>query len=417
MGPTPSTRRAPADLPVGERSRLDRAPDGHVAARDRDVPGAGHGRQHERRRLGGPGLLAGAGVDRPQDAVRVGDEQLLAGPLHAELAGERAVPVEPQPPPLRARVEVAPGQAVAVLVGGDGEPRLGQPHALARRHLPRDAAGVEAIRGESGEQQDDHRPGHAGGEQQRLLPRPAPVPARPGSPQRAPRPAGTARRPRSGSGCATGTGARGRRARRRPRARAESGASCVDALPGWTSRPRGTRLRRCPNACASPACPRPATRTRTSPCSTTACAGTGSTWSTTPGRRFGWLFRNRRRVDVLHFHWRLDRLFRLADDGLGRRRWRERAYPGARRGAAARAAGADAPRSRARAGSAIAWTVHEPWTCRPDGPWLDHRAGRVVARAADVLMAHDHASAELTTPLPAPRGGRSPCCRCPATGS
>ncbi len=116
----------------------------------------------------------------------------------------------------------------------------------------------------------------------------------------------------------------------------------------------------------------------------------------------GWLFRNRRRVDVLHVHWRLDRLFRLADDSLGRRRWRERAYPAPV--AAVRLARLALMLRLARACAIrVAWTVHEPWTCRPDGPWLDHRAGRVVARAADVLMAHDHASAELATRFLAPR--------------
>ena len=116
----------------------------------------------------------------------------------------------------------------------------------------------------------------------------------------------------------------------------------------------------------------------------------------------GWLLRNRRRVDVLHVHWRLDRLFRLADDSLGRRRWRERAHPAPV--AALRLARLAVMLRLARAcGIRIAWTVHEPWTCRPDGPWLDHRAGRIVARAADVLMAHDHASAELATRFLPPR--------------
>jgi beta-1,4-mannosyltransferase len=115
-----------------------------------------------------------------------------------------------------------------------------------------------------------------------------------------------------------------------------------------------------------------------------------------------WVLRNRRRVDVLHLHWRLDRLFRLSDDSLGRRRWRERAHPAPV--AALRLARLALTLRLARAaGMRIAWTVHEPWACRPDGPWLDHRAGRIVARAADVLMAHDHASAELATRYLRPR--------------
>jgi glycosyltransferase involved in cell wall biosynthesis len=115
-----------------------------------------------------------------------------------------------------------------------------------------------------------------------------------------------------------------------------------------------------------------------------------------------WLLRNRRRFDVLHVHWRLDRLFRLADDGLGGERWSERAHPVPV--AALRLLRLAAMLRLARAlGIRIAWTVHEPWACRPDGPWLDHRAGRIVARAADVLMAHDHGSAELATRYLRPR--------------
>jgi glycosyltransferase involved in cell wall biosynthesis len=115
-----------------------------------------------------------------------------------------------------------------------------------------------------------------------------------------------------------------------------------------------------------------------------------------------WLLRNRRRFDVLHVHWRLDRLFRLADDGLGGERWSERAHPVPV--AALRLLRLAAMLRLARAlGIRVAWTVHEPWACRPDGPWLDHRAGRIVARAADVLMAHDHGSAELATRYLRPR--------------
>ena len=109
-----------------------------------------------------------------------------------------------------------------------------------------------------------------------------------------------------------------------------------------------------------------------------------------------WLLRNRRRVDVLHVHWRLDRLFRLADDSLGSRGWRERAYPAPI--AALRLARLALMLRLARAaGLRIAWTVHEPWACRPGGRRLDHLVGRVVAREADVLMAHESASAELAT--------------------
>jgi glycosyltransferase involved in cell wall biosynthesis len=92
-----------------------------------------------------------------------------------------------------------------------------------------------------------------------------------------------------------------------------------------------------------------------------------------------WLWRHRRSVDVLHFHWGLHRLHRhgpLAAPRLARL---------AILLAAARASGIR-----------IAWTAHEPLMCAPGAPWLDRAAGRLVARAADVVMAHDHASAEVT---------------------
>jgi glycosyltransferase involved in cell wall biosynthesis len=112
------------------------------------------------------------------------------------------------------------------------------------------------------------------------------------------------------------------------------------------------------------------------------------------------LLRRRREIDVIHFHWRLDRLFRLADDGLAT--GRERAFPAPV--AALRLLRLAVTLRLARAaGITIAWTVHEPWDCRPGGRRLDHWVGRLVARSADVLMAHDHASAELTRRFLRPR--------------
>jgi glycosyltransferase involved in cell wall biosynthesis len=107
-----------------------------------------------------------------------------------------------------------------------------------------------------------------------------------------------------------------------------------------------------------------------------------------------WVWRNRRAVDVLHVHWRLDRLFRTTA--------RERSLPAPL--AALRLARLALALRLARAvGMRIAWTAHEPWTCRPGGRRLDHLAARIVAAAADSVMAHDHASADLTRRFHRPR--------------
>ncbi len=92
-----------------------------------------------------------------------------------------------------------------------------------------------------------------------------------------------------------------------------------------------------------------------------------------------WLRRHRRSVDVLHFHWGLERLHRNGPL------------------AALRLARLALVLAVARAsGIRIAWTAHEPLMCAPGSPWLDRAAGLLVARAADVVMAHDQVSAEVT---------------------
>ena len=112
------------------------------------------------------------------------------------------------------------------------------------------------------------------------------------------------------------------------------------------------------------------------------------------------LLRRRPGIDVVHFHWRVDRMYRIAEDGLLSGRERAHRAPVAALRLVRFALLLRLVRAR---GIRIAWTVHEPWTCRPDGPRLDHLAGRLLARCADVLMTHDEASAELTRSYLQPR--------------
>jgi beta-1,4-mannosyltransferase len=103
-----------------------------------------------------------------------------------------------------------------------------------------------------------------------------------------------------------------------------------------------------------------------------------------------WLLAARRTVDVLHFHWRLDRLY-----------WRRgaaiegREEGGAfRPGAALRLARFALWLKLARAlGIRVAWTAHEVAPHGPGGPLLDRLAGRLLARSADALMVHSQAAA------------------------
>ena len=112
------------------------------------------------------------------------------------------------------------------------------------------------------------------------------------------------------------------------------------------------------------------------------------------------LLRRRPGIDVIHFQWRLDRLIRVADDDLDSGHQRVALAPAAA-GRLARLAAALAL-ARAR-GIRIAWTVHEPWRHAPGGLSLDHLMGRLIARLADALMTHEHASAEQTRRFLRPR--------------
>jgi len=106
----------------------------------------------------------------------------------------------------------------------------------------------------------------------------------------------------------------------------------------------------------------------------------------------GWLVRNRGRVDLLHFHWRFDRLVhrRTRTDP-----WNEPTGDGAHRQLV------DALRvtrglTLAKAlGYRIAWTVHDVARIGPDGCLFERLVARALARSADVLLAHGVAAAAL----------------------
>lgn len=93
-----------------------------------------------------------------------------------------------------------------------------------------------------------------------------------------------------------------------------------------------------------------------------------------------WLLRRRRDVDVLHFHWPQG-YWRHGDDGASPLGWVKVALLAVRL-AAARAMGVR-----------IAWTVHQPLPHERARRGLDRAGGLVLAHAANVLIAHDRASA------------------------
>lgn len=88
-----------------------------------------------------------------------------------------------------------------------------------------------------------------------------------------------------------------------------------------------------------------------------------------------WLWRARRRPAYLHFHWRMDRIYR--------RSWLRLALFAARLQAAR------------LLGYRLVWTIHEAYPHARPAPRLDRAAGRMLARACHVLLAHDdgHVSA------------------------
>ncbi len=116
-----------------------------------------------------------------------------------------------------------------------------------------------------------------------------------------------------------------------------------------------------------------------------------------PGLTLRALWQFRRRVGVLHFHWRPDLSYApcLAKGARGRRRRLQAALQLCR-----------FPFLLAWArllGYRIVWTVHEIWPARH--AWVDRAGHTLLAKASSVLMAHDSAvadrlRAELERPLP-----------------
>jgi beta-1,4-mannosyltransferase len=101
--------------------------------------------------------------------------------------------------------------------------------------------------------------------------------------------------------------------------------------------------------------------------------------------KLGWLRRNRRNVQILHFHWPQSYYQWLWDPAWARRplSW-VRLVVFAARLAAARALG-----------YRLVWTVHQVYPHETVSRWLDRLAGRALAAACNGLTAHDRATAEL----------------------
>lgn len=104
-----------------------------------------------------------------------------------------------------------------------------------------------------------------------------------------------------------------------------------------------------------------------------------------------WLWRQRRRVSFLHFHWRTDRYYDWPDDWhcwhppLTLRRvlvWGKLLSFVARL------------RLARALGYRLAWTVHDVYPKNPFGRRLHRAAARSLARSAHVLLAHDRATAQ-----------------------
>jgi glycosyltransferase involved in cell wall biosynthesis len=97
-----------------------------------------------------------------------------------------------------------------------------------------------------------------------------------------------------------------------------------------------------------------------------------------------WLVRNRRAVDVLHFHWPQGYYQWSGEPACARRplSWVRLGLFSARL-AAARALG-----------YRVWWTIHQVYPHETTSRAVDRRAGRRLVRAATVLTAHDRATAE-----------------------
>ena len=99
--------------------------------------------------------------------------------------------------------------------------------------------------------------------------------------------------------------------------------------------------------------------------------------------RIRWLVRNRRRIDLLHFHW---------PQGY----WRPQSRRGVQ-GQAVEVAYLLLFLLRLRAarllGFRVAWTIHQVDPHERDTPRIDRVGSVALARASDVLLAHDRATA------------------------
>lgn len=106
----------------------------------------------------------------------------------------------------------------------------------------------------------------------------------------------------------------------------------------------------------------------------------------------GWLWRHRRDVQFLHFHWRPDRYYHWPDDYNWRRRpprplrvplgWLKLAGFGLR-----------LLLGRAL-GYTIVWTIHEVFPQTTISRRLDRSAARILSRFSHIRFAHDHATVE-----------------------
>lgn len=103
----------------------------------------------------------------------------------------------------------------------------------------------------------------------------------------------------------------------------------------------------------------------------------------------GWLWSARRSVGVLHFHW--PQVYYQDSRLAGLLSWPRLALFAGRLGAA-----------RAL-GYRVAWTVHQVYPHESPSHRLDRLAGRVLAAASDVLIAHDPATAAAATAELRPR--------------
>src|SRR4051794_5702068 len=94
-----------------------------------------------------------------------------------------------------------------------------------------------------------------------------------------------------------------------------------------------------------------------------------------------WLLRNRRRAQVLHFHWPQS-WYVHRPQPAGPLTWIKLALFALQLGIAR------------MLGYRIAWTIHEVFPLNPAAPWVDRAGSRMLARASHVLLANDHETAE-----------------------